>query len=293
MSDIDPGNAVFRPQFSASARTGLSAAKAKTWSSTLARDPRLLVPIDVEALVVAQGDAEARADIAVRLLRAPDTPGETFTSTTERAAPPFTDGPARAPGVYLHWALPDGLTAGRTTDGTDPDGQLNLRPLPNRWLVVRLEGDAPRTTTAWVIESDRGRRVTLADWTEGSGVGDGRTPELDPATLTAVTGGDPAWAAVFDNVEDRFGMYDDLNGAHGDQFSYVVIGWYSRAELDPIHGAGDLTSFSSRLRELKWTVDETKLAAVFAGAQSRADSLDVLGLAKPSLLASPIMVGLA
>ena len=292
MSDIDPRHAVFQPQFSASARTGLSAAEAKSWSPILPRDPRLLVPVDVEALVVVPGSTEPTADIAVRLLRAPEPGGETFSDNTVRSAPPFSVITPRAPGVYLHWALPDGLTAGRTTDATVPDGQLNLRPLPNRWLVVRLDGTAPRTTTAWVVESDRGRRVRLADWAEDTGAGEGPTPDLDPATLTAVSGGDPAWAAIFDNVEDRFAMYDDLTGTTGGPLSFVVIGWYSRPDLDPIHGAGDLTSFTLRLEELHWYLDEAKLAAAFAGAQSRVDSLRVLALANPPLMSGPMMADL-
>ncbi|MGZ8751172.1 MAG: hypothetical protein ACXWYP_09890, partial [Pseudonocardia sp.] len=62
---IDPKDPVFQQRFSAAARSGRSAAAAKTWSPVLPRDPRLLVPVDVEALVVPPGAGEARADIAV------------------------------------------------------------------------------------------------------------------------------------------------------------------------------------------------------------------------------------
>jgi hypothetical protein len=286
---VDPGSPVFRQQFSTTARSGVPLATANTWNQALPRDPRLLVPLDVEALVVPPAGGERRADVGVRLLRAPEGPDDVFGPDTERAAPPFTDADPRPQGVYLHWALPDGLTAGRVTDGTSPDGRLNQPPLPNRWLVVRLGDESPRTTTAWVIEADRGRRVRLGDWQEDPDSTEGATPTLDPATLTAVTGGDPAWAAVFDNVEDRFAMHDDLDGvAAGATVSYVVIGWYSRAELDPVNGAGDLTSFTNRLTELHWSVDEARLAAAFARSSERAEAVAARNLRMPPPQTGPV-----
>ncbi|MDN5858619.1 MAG: hypothetical protein L0H84_08335, partial [Pseudonocardia sp.] len=276
---IDPADPVFGRGFAAAARSGLSAAAAKTWNPRLPRDPRLLVPLDVEALVVPRGAGAPHADVAVRLLRAPEVDGETFTATTQRAAPPFTDLPDRPHGVYLHWALPDGLTSGAVTDAASPDGQLNLPALPDRWLVVRLGGRVPRALTAWVIEAERGRRVPLADWTETTQTAEGATPTLDPATLTAVSGGDPAWAAVFDNVVDRFAMHDDLDGVDPDStLSYVVVGWYSRAELDPISGFGNLASFTGRLAELRWSVDEKSLSAAFARAAQHTAAVATRGL---------------
>ena len=56
---VDPKDPVFREAFSAAARSGLSAAAAATWSPSLPRDPRLLVPVDVEALVVPPGRQRA------------------------------------------------------------------------------------------------------------------------------------------------------------------------------------------------------------------------------------------
>ena len=285
---VDPKDPVFSDGFAATARSGLSATAAATWGATLPRDPRLLVPVDVEALVVPPGTTAPRADVAVRLLRAPDTPGETFGATTTRAAPPFTNAPERPAGVYLQWAMPDGLTAGAATDGTTPDGRLNLPPLPNRWLVVRLGDALPRSLTAWMVESDRGRRVRLADWTETAETTEGATPTLDPAALTAVTGGDPAWIAVYDNVEDRFALYDDLADVDaGAVLSYVVVGWYSRPELDPLHGAGDLASFTRRLAGLQWSVDETALARAFAAAQARIAAAAARDRPSPAPLGGP------
>ncbi len=285
---VNPRSPVFGSPFADSVRSGLSKAQRDTASPLLPRDPRLLVPVDVEALVVPPGTQAPRADIAVRLLRAPVTPGETFDADTVRAAPPFSDAPPRPSGVYLHWALPDGLTAGRVTDGTTPDGRLNQRPLPDRWLVVRAGDGTPRSLTAWVVEAERGRQVRLAQWRADTGEGQGATPDLDPAELTAVTGGDPAWAAVFDNVVNRFALYDDLSDvAANATVSYVVVGWYSRADLDPLHGAGDLASFTRRLAELHWSVDEKRLAAAFARAARRATAMATTGVTTPPVQSGP------
>lgn len=50
-------------------------------------------------------------------------------------------------GTHLHWALPDALTRGLH----DEEGTV-FPPVPNRWLVRRLEGD--EVTASWVVESD-------------------------------------------------------------------------------------------------------------------------------------------
>ncbi|WNG22757.1 hypothetical protein F0U62_00990 [Cystobacter fuscus] len=54
-----------------------------------------------------------------------------------------------APGIHLHWALPDTLT--RST-GSDLSGRHRFPIVPNRWLVRRLRGDS--VERQWVVESD-------------------------------------------------------------------------------------------------------------------------------------------
>ena len=98
------------------------------------RRPRLLVPVDVQALVV-RGTPSARGDIAV----APaDTPAD-----EPQVSAPFSPADPLAPGVHLHWALPDALTAGEAID-VDGDGDLEMPPLPDRWVVTRV---GPPVTT--------------------------------------------------------------------------------------------------------------------------------------------------
>lgn len=52
-------------------------------------------------------------------------------------------------GVYLSWTLPDAL---RHSAADSPNGEYPL--VPNRWLIVRLNGTVKRQATAWVLESD-------------------------------------------------------------------------------------------------------------------------------------------
>lgn len=52
------------------------------------------------------------------------------------------------PGLHLHWALPDALTTGRHRDGN-----TTFPPVPNRWLVRRLDHQGA-LQKSWIVESD-------------------------------------------------------------------------------------------------------------------------------------------
>lgn len=54
-------------------------------------------------------------------------------------------------GIYLHWTLPQALRHGSQDKIT---GQIEYPQVPNRWLVVRMQGKQKRVAKAWVIESD-------------------------------------------------------------------------------------------------------------------------------------------
>ena len=87
---------------------------------------------------------------------------------------------------------------------------------------------------AWVVESERGRTVELEKW-DPTAPFTGTAP-VESAKLNAATGGDLVWAAVYDNVRDRFAFHDDLAdlGTGRPVLSYVVVGWYSQPSLDPL-----------------------------------------------------------
>ena len=96
--------------FSAAAAYGINQRVIDTWNPYLIRTPRVLVPIQVDALVVRpQQPAETWADCALK-----PAPDQVTPVTRYDVLPtPFAELPGtRAAGVYLHWALPDALTHG-------------------------------------------------------------------------------------------------------------------------------------------------------------------------------------
>ena len=140
-------------------------------------------------------------------------------------------------GVHLHWALPDALTHGESTD----QGTIDFPEAPNRWLVVRMvESNNQPEVTAWVVTSDElwdkegaspdkqnqqsravplqpvinklptksfsamGRVTEYTSWDE---------PVNQPAISknTALGYGIPTYAAVYAHSQNVFGFYDPLD----------------------------------------------------------------------------------
>ncbi len=233
----------------------VSAHVAHTWDPTLRRDERLLVPMDVRALVVPVGTPVTK----VPTVTAPE-PGAAEPWPLPPA--PFSDATQRARGIYLHFAMPDALTRGaRQPAGTAATNEsLGLQPLPDRFVVVRLvHGGSSRT--AWMLEADRATRTPLADWSESMerpAQPPHAPPIIPPNDLTAVAGGDVAWAATVDAVSNRFSFYDafeDLPTAsrRNAVITYFVAGWWSRADLDPLAGVTSIGQYAKRLESLGWT----------------------------------------
>jgi len=107
--------------------------------------PSLLVPINIEALVA--NDAVIARD-SFRWWPFNYTSLNHFKSPEPAALAGGVTG--QSPGVYLHWTLPSALRKG----AQQPDGSIDYPLVPNRWLVVRAQGNTSRTLTGWVIESD-------------------------------------------------------------------------------------------------------------------------------------------
>ncbi|MDH4045517.1 MAG: hypothetical protein OEW06_13765, partial [Gemmatimonadota bacterium] len=252
-----------RPKFEKAVRSGswqrvvtgnVTADTAKTWNAQLVRTERLLVPMDVRALVVPPAGGVTH----VPTVTAPDPQ-----ATEPWPAPPQPFGRAvvRKIGVYLHFAMPDALTRGtRQSAGIEPtDGGVGLPALPDRFLVVRLvHGGTQRRE--WVLEADAARRTPLASWSEGrqGAPAANALAVIPPEELTAMAGGDVAWAATVDAVVDRFAMHDDLEDIPASKRStamltYFVTGWWSRPDLDPLAGVQSPSQYSARLKSLGWT----------------------------------------
>jgi hypothetical protein len=237
---------------------------------TLGRIPRVLVPIQVDALVL----PEARSGFADCRMTDPDPAG----GRQDLLPPAFADrSEPRPAGVHLHWALPDALTHTRPTTPPAPDGTApvaTLPAIPDRWLVVRLSlGTTPdrRALAAWVIEASGAEPVVrpLVDWHES---GAGPVPGREP---TAAGPGDLAWAAYYDNVVNRLGFHDPVDDGARGPLAYLVCGWYGAAGLDPLADPGitSLSAFYARLAELGWSLpgdelEQDVLATPFAAASA-------------------------
>ena len=131
------------------------------WDRRLMRNPRVLVPIDVQALYVPQNGAET----FVHLPFATTTPDG---ADPEPMPEPFKEGDKRPAGVHLHWAMPDSLLNGTLYD-RDPgaENRLALAPLPDRWAVLRLlipRGASRAVVAGWIVEADTTKVTALADW---------------------------------------------------------------------------------------------------------------------------------
>ena len=122
MSRYDPRTfaaAEAKEAFSFVSRVGLDVEVMERWDVDLLREPRVCVPIDVQALVVPAGDPAGSE--GVRLV-GPLSPGQDAAGVAAHdrlAGPaPFAAAQPRDPGVHLHWAMPDALLAGTLADPT-------------------------------------------------------------------------------------------------------------------------------------------------------------------------------
>ena len=113
------GEAVYTQRWAWLVRSGVDLGSVSTWDPKLNRNKRILVPVDVQAYVAHASSAELLAP----LTGGPDDPA------------PFAEGSKPAPGVHLHWALPDALLRGKESEA---GGELEMPELPDRWVVLRM-----------------------------------------------------------------------------------------------------------------------------------------------------------
>jgi hypothetical protein len=264
MSKPDPNKvtrAMISPEWAALVRLDTNLAGISTWDPRVIREPRLLIPIDLQALYVAPGSEERFVNMPFALTTEDNEPAEPMPE-------PFATGEPRPSGVHLHWAMPDALLNGEMSDVEDgARNRLGLPPLPDRWVVLRLW--VPRTgnkdhaqVRGWVIESETTRVVPLDDWPspEVEPLQTGKT--LDSDELTGSVGGALNWTAIYDAVENRFAFHDSLadlpsgtgRGALRGLASYVVAGWWSREESDPLDAARNKIAFNKQLERFAWQI---------------------------------------
>ncbi|HEY2814120.1 MAG TPA: hypothetical protein VGJ03_11700 [Acidimicrobiales bacterium] len=294
---IDPtklAQAQASPRWVALTRGDLDLGTAATWDPTIVRESRVLVPVDVQALYVPTGDAEAM----VRLPSAVSAPDGDPPPVTP---PPFDPGTPRPAGVHLHWAPPDALLNGTMADRADGDrNRLGLPPLPDRWAVVRVlrpVGSAVAAVRGWLVAADTAAVAPFEDPTNPGAPG-GST--IAAADLHGTVGGSLTWAGTYDATVNRLAFHDPLDdlaavapngidGPDGGVATYLVAGWWSGAERDPLDVARTQAGLHDRLAALGWSLLEDAEGGdlVDVGRASAATERARFGLATQSRFSLP------
>lgn len=182
-----------------------------------------------------------------------------------------------AKGVHLHWSLPAAFAHVRHFAPTDDQRETRTRVAPNRWLVTRLwRGDDLRASLqhkCWIVQSDyRDKDTGAIHWLDGDRSGYtptkmGRTDPLPPggwkeatpaaaSRVRAFAPGNLAFAAFYPSCRGVFGFSDDLTdlGDSDHTLTYVVAGWYSRDDDDPLADPKTAAEWLDRMKELQWAV---------------------------------------
>ena len=258
MSDISPeqrAKAVQSPRFAVLSQLEASVADFRHLDTKLIREPRLLVPVDVCALVVRDGDEP--------MVRLPFRDG----GEADTLAPVDDAGTVREAGVHLLWSVPKAFGRGTVVDDPSAPGDaarrvLELPVLPDRWLVLRLavgSGESDPRVRGWVLEADGATATPLEDWPANRSRSVTLGTPVPVERLTIHVGG-PAWTQSYDAALGRLAFFDPLddlataapNGIEGDALTYVVAGWWADPRHDPLDGIGSLQGYQRRLHELGW-----------------------------------------
>ncbi|MGM7697896.1 hypothetical protein [Microbacterium sp. A84] len=277
------------PEFSLAQRWGGDLAQAVDWDNELLREPRVCVPIDVQALVVLGDDPDSAG---VRL-DGPLTPGRAVPADAESdvkrtaltGSDPFDEPAPRETGIHLHWAMPDALMKGRASDGAPAARDLGMAPLPDRWVITRILVPATGTkavTQSWAVDA-----LTGAVWPlgESGAPAPADTESVAAGTLNGTSGGTLTWTAAYDAARGRFTFHDSQDdlardatlggtvagGPVGGRATYLVVGWWADADLDPLDGIHGTAARGRRLTALKWKLVEQAApnhSAVPTGAAS-------------------------
>ncbi|RPD42788.1 hypothetical protein [Chitinophaga barathri] len=246
----------------------------------------LTVPVDIAALCVGIKDEQDKlhgtSTFAGATTFFTDQTGDNQAFLGSNVALSFQQAPWQQlqTGIHVHWALPQALTHGQHTE----EGDLEFSAAPNRWLVSRIITDgATLTRTSWVVESDflyeklparqlaitlpvitateaeqnyrySGRNVPFdAQWKEPDNAPD--FVGLTGGELTAVSNGEPSFAAYYPDSNSVFGFYDNMSGVKVPDggtvnIMYQVTGWYTNPVNDPLNGG----KTAAQIQELyDWT----------------------------------------
>jgi hypothetical protein len=268
--------------WSALTRAGVELETAIRWDRDLLREPRVLVPIDVQAYVA---PSSGGTELMLRF-HSPLSPGAPPGLAGVQGPPPFDAGAPRPAGVHVHWALPDSLLRGSLRDPDSPAGEatpqtvpaadgggLGMPALPDRWAVLRLVSAADATRAVvrgWVLDAASAIAWELPSYPSGSPQpsrpGESPGPAVPREGLTGAAGGTLTWTGGYDAAFGRFAWHDPLDdllrdptlggalpgGPAGGKATYLVVGWWSDPELDPLDRVRTEGGLAERLAALQW-----------------------------------------
>ena len=252
LSSEDLLAAASNPRFAVLAQLDTDIASLIQLDEKLLRDPRLLVPVDLNALVV-RGGGEPMVRLPFR------------TSSSDTPPNPDDAGSARPDGIHLLWTVPAAFGRGIVVpDPAAPDdtsrNTLSLPPLPDRWVVLRIcvpIGAARAHVRGWVLRAEDGNVVDLPGYPTAAGLDVG--PAVPAEQLNAHVGG-PGWMESYDAALGRLAFHDPLDdldaiapdGVENDAMTYVVAGWWEMVQHDPLDGVGSIFGYADRLAQLGW-----------------------------------------
>jgi hypothetical protein len=124
--------------------------------------------------------------------------------------------------------------------------------------VLRLHvavGAEAAAVRGWLVDAATGAVRDLSQGFNGTALAGTGGRVLPPDELTGTAGGTLTWTAGYDSAFGRFAWHDpldDLAGValEGGAVSYLVVGWWSTSDLDPLDGArtdGGLTETCAAL----------------------------------------------
>src|SRR5207248_1349921 len=109
----------------------------------------------------------------------------------------------------------------------------------------------PRTVDAWLIPEVSAVTPTVVP----NALGLPAVPVVPVTTppLTLAGTGDLGWAAYYDNVAERLGIYDPLTGVTG-AVSYLVVGWFAATGTEPLAAVTSGDAFDTYLANRHWSL---------------------------------------
>lgn len=219
----------------------------------------LLVPIAVEAVMENRFNEKDKR--VGKVLPQFDNLSDTILGDNIETSPFSTGEPLEA-GVHLHFILPDALTHGEENSGT-----FRYPAIPNRWLVARImKEESPRFShRLWIVESDYlctesgGIPTPTLEDQENRFKYLGRVYELDRSVppgdsleqLTVFCPGEATFSSYYPNCRGVLGFHDKLEDYPRGELTYLVAGWYSKAENDPLY-AREREAWKQKLEALGW-----------------------------------------